>query len=661
MVAAAASTAPNLKAPPQSRPHPNPIRPPLLPSGGDDNVATTAPHRRPKSREVTSRYLLSTSSSSSTSTSSYSSSSNSSHLSSRRFASPINSRAARPGTPLPDPSVIRRSQSVERRRPGTPRPNGAVNGGEIPEAVKMLVSSRRSLSVSFQGESFSMPINKVKQPASPNVRKGTPEGRRASAATVTTPRKEGDQGENARLAEKQRWPARSRQLDSVTSVCKSVDLGNDRKKLTDGSGHVVRALHQSLTSETLADDKLRRDLTSAVSVKGACVNVADSNLGSMSALAVERTVSDVESVSSEGNCGVQENGSVVQGRGGTRTIVVPARFLQETNSRLRRAPDMGSSISSSNVTKATVMPKPNVPKKSEVDSRASSPRGSVSRGLSPLRGALRTASPSKLGSSLILEKSSPSRGLASPTRVRNAITGVLSYNMNSTPSVLSFGADVRRGKVGENRIDDAHFLRLLYNRQLQWRFVNARSEAVLSIQKLEAERSLYNAWKTTSDLRGAVSAKRKELQWMRQKLKLTSILKGQILYLEEWAIIEMDLSSSLSGAIESLKASIVQLPLLCGAKADIKSVKDAICSSLDVIQAMPSSICSMLSKVEEMNMLVGGVAGLSSKGRVLLDECKDILSTLAAMQVKDCSLRTHMLQIKRPPSSLTVEVLKGIS
>lgn len=55
------------------------------------------------------------------------------------------------------------------------------------------------------------------------------------------------------------------------------------------------------------------------------------------------------------------------------------------------------------------------------------------------------------------------------------------------PSCLSFTADVRRGKVGENRIIDAHELRLLNNRQIQWRFANARAEAALTSQTETSE------------------------------------------------------------------------------------------------------------------------------------------------------------------------------
>ena len=113
---AAVSTTPNPKTSSREGSHQNRTRPPLIPSEVDNGVAL----RRHKGREVTSRYL---SSSSSTSTSSSSSSSSSS----RRCASPLVFRTAHSTavmTPMPAPSsLVKRSHSVERRRPVTPRSN----------------------------------------------------------------------------------------------------------------------------------------------------------------------------------------------------------------------------------------------------------------------------------------------------------------------------------------------------------------------------------------------------------------------------------------------------------------------------------------------------------------------------------------------------------
>ncbi|GMP45480.1 hypothetical protein CsSME_00013992 [Camellia sinensis var. sinensis] len=618
---AAVSAMPIYKVSSQGGALQSPKRTPLLPSESDNGVVGT---RRPKSREVISRYFSSTSSTSTTTTSN-STSSSSNSCSSRRSPSPLVSRTV-PMTPMPASSAaIKRSQSVERRRPATPRPNTPGNAGEMSAAAKLLVNSSRSLSVSFQGQSFSLPISKTKPaPATSSSRKATPERRKATPVR--------NQTENSKPNDQHRWPGRSREVSFLT---RSLDCAVEKKKLG-GSGSVVRALQQSMiieSTKTSFNGRLKVQPTNTELDK--------------SPEASDLVALDTESVSSGSTGGVQECGNVSQVREGTRGIIVPARFWQETTNRLRRLPGPGSPVSKNNGLKTIAQSKLSAMKKSFIDSPISS----------PLRGAVRPASPSKVVTS---SASSPSRGMQSPSRVRNGVGSMLNNNnLSNTPSILSFAADVRRGKVGENRILDAHLLRLLYNRHLQWRFMNARADAAMLVQKVTAEKSLYNAWVTTSKLRHSVKSKRVELQLLRKNLKLYSILKGQMLHLDDWDLIDRDHSISLSGAIEALESSTLRLPVVGGARADIQSVKDAISSAVDVMQVMASSICALLTKVDQVNSLASQLANITAKERGLLDQCKDLLSTLTALQAKDCSLRTHILQQRHTPMSLTTESIKS--
>ncbi|GFP88626.1 QWRF motif-containing protein 2 [Phtheirospermum japonicum] len=339
------------------------------------------------------------------------------------------------------------------------------------------------------------------------------------------------------------------------------------------------------------------------------------------------TTSDSDSVSSGSTSGAHVR------NGPSRGIAVSARFWQETNSRLRRLQDPGSPLSTSPGSKLIVPPK-----LKRYASNGSSLLLSPRTISSPVRGGMRPASPSKpIGSS-------PSRG-QSPSRVRNAVS-TISSNFSETPSVLSFAVDVRRGKVGENRIVDAHLLRLLYNRHLQWRFVNARTEAVLLVQQRSVKKHLWNAWITISDLRDTVTKKRHRLQLLRQKLKLATILKGQMSFLEVWASLEKEHSISLLGAIEALTASTLRLPIV-GAIGDVQSLQDAIGSAFDIMQTMASSLYLLLPLVEKVNSLVSELAKVTAKEEALIEQCTHIISSLAAMQVKDSSLRTHIIQHTR--------------
>ncbi|CAI9781843.1 unnamed protein product [Fraxinus pennsylvanica] len=611
-------------------------RPPLLSSEKEDKNGVSNNTKRPKSRIVSSRYMSpSTSTSTSTSTSN-SSSVSSSSSSSGRYPSPLVSRNSTPVSKAPS-LCPKRSVSADRRRPVAARQlapdldSKHESLTEVSAAAKLLVTSTRSLSVSFQGEAFSLPVSKTKAaPSSPNlssVRKGTPERRRSGTPLRGKGDRGGDQVDNSKNVDQHMWPAKNR---SVNPLLRSVDCSGssvERSKLI-GSGNVVRASQHTLIDERRAslDGRLSLDFGYSDLLKTAQLVMERNLVNNESSVPSDLIASDSDSVSSGSTSGVQETGGDFHGRNGPCGIVGSARFWQETHSRLRRLQDPGLPLSTNPSSKLIVPPKL---KKYASDGPLSS----------PIRGGIRPASPSKLMTPV---GSSPSRGI-SPSRVRNAVSTITS-KFNETPSVLSFAVDVRRGKVGETWIADAHLLRLLYNRHLQWRFANARTEVVLLVQRHSAEKNLWNAWITISDLRDTVTKKRHRLQLLKQKLKLASILKGQMTFLEDWGSLDKDQSISLLGAIKALKASTLRLPVVGGATADIQSLKDAIGSAVDVMQAMTSSICSLLPMVEEVNHLTAELAKVTAKERVLLEQCTDLVSMLAAMQVTDSSLRTNILQ-----------------
>lgn len=602
-------------------------RPPLLPSERDNAVSGP---KRPKARQVPSRYMSSSPSTSTSSSSNFSASSSTPTPTPKRCASPLVSRNLTSSVANTPSSGAKRSVSVDRRRSLPSRPiatdleSKLGNAGEVSSARRQLVTSTRSLSVSFQGESFSLPISKTKvTPASPNlnsVRKCTPERRRS-----TTPLKgkvDGtvDQVDNSKPIDQHRWPARTK----PNFLGMSLDCTDDRKKLF-GPVNLMSTLQQSMIDETRRtsfDGRLNHDYiqrTRNQALEGNSINELT--------MTSDFTASDSDSVSSGSNSGQQDYVGTARLHNGPTGIAVSARFWQEANSRIRRLQDPGSPLLASPVSKTTATSKFGL---------VSSQR-TIS---SPLRGGVRPASPSRTVSS------SPSRRIASPSRLRNSDSEIISSNLNEAPSVLSFAVDVRRGKVGENRIFDAHLLRLLYNRDMQWRFINARTEAALLVQKRSVEKNLWNAWITISDLRDSVTKKRHRLKLLRQKLKLASILKGQMKNLEEWASLDKHHSVSLFGAIEALEASTLRLPVV-GALADVQSIKDAINSAGDVMQAMSTSVYSLLSEVEEMNSLVGELTSVISKGQAQLERCKDFLSALSALQGRDCSMKTHLLQLNR--------------
>jgi hypothetical protein len=104
---------------------------------------------------------------------------------------------------------------------------------------------------------------------------------------------------------------------------------------------------------------------------------------------------------------------------------------------------------------------------------------------SPSRGLLRPSSPTKSSST----SSFASRRLPSPLRIRPStpVSPCSSGRSDSPSSILSYIGDATRGKKSPSHMEDTHQLRLLYNRNLQWRFTNAYVDEMLSIQKMGAE------------------------------------------------------------------------------------------------------------------------------------------------------------------------------
>ncbi|XP_073004785.1 QWRF motif-containing protein 2-like [Typha latifolia] len=571
-------------------------RPGFTPSEKDRNATLV---RRPKSKEISSRYLTTSSSSSksnlssvtSTSTTTTTTTSSSSSASSRRFASPLANHRPTTPSPLPQP---KRSQSVDRTRPiATPRVTN--NAAELSSAAKSLCKTTRSLSVSFQGESFFYQTNKAKPTSPSSTRKSTPERRKSNASA-----------ENARpLEHRHCWPsAKNRELNPLT---KSLDCSLEKKEPIMAA---VRLLRKSM----MDDEGARR-----ASFDGA-----------------DFLVSDTDSASSGSNSGSLEPGIPPRVRATTKGIGVPMRFFQETTSRLRRFPEPGTPLSSLG-SRAVASPKTVPAKKSLLNGMLSSSFTASS----PLHGPIRSSSPSR-------PVPTPSaRRMASPSRSRNGMV-VNSFSGEQQfkgSSVLSSIVDTRRKKNGDNRIEEAHQLRLLHNRQLQWCCVNARSNAAFLAQSLDAEKYLYNAWLTNSEMRDSVMYKRLELQFLLQNTKLMSILKGQMAYLEEWAVVDREHLSSLAGTIEALKASTLRLPVTDGAKVDIQEAKNAVGSAVDVMQTIGSSIYSLLPKVGETSLLVSELAKVAELERSLMEQSRELLSTFAAMHVKHCSLQGQIVQL----------------
>jgi hypothetical protein len=97
----------------------------------------------------------------------------------------------------------------------------------------------------------------------------------------------------------------------------------------------------------------------------------------------------------------------------------------------------------------------------------------------------RPSSPSKTAASLT------SRPFQSPSRTRPSTPcrsqSARIIQSGVTSSIINYMVDAKKGKKNASQIENIHQLRLLHNRYLQWLFINARAEDILSYQTTVVE------------------------------------------------------------------------------------------------------------------------------------------------------------------------------
>ncbi|KAJ1701627.1 hypothetical protein LUZ63_001406 [Rhynchospora breviuscula] len=425
-------------------------------------------------------------------------------------------------------------------------------------------TTTRSLSVSFQGQSFVYQATKCKDSTPPLARKPSPKRHQSIQTPNVAP-----YSAPPRPATHLPWPSAKTHLSNPIPLTKSLDCS-----LTKRGPALASAIKSLRRSMMFSDEVVRRN----------SFDLSDFFLSS-----------DTDSTSS----------------GSLEASIAP---------RMHVPPPRGGSIPEIGNTRVKRIVEPSNPVRKP------------------------TLTGSSLNGSSRLTCSSPVRRVASPSRVRNGL---------SNAKVVSTSGEGRRRKKTESRMEEEHLLRVLYSRHLQWSCLNGQADAIHAVQKTTAERCLYDAWIAISEKLDSVMLKRLKVHLLKYNLKLMTIFKGQMKYLEELSVVDIDYFSSLSGLIDALKATTLCLPVTGGAKADTLKVKNAMGGAIDAMQSVSRSTCMLLSKVEEIKFLVSELADVVVQERDLMQQCRELLSLLAALQVKYCSMEGQRLQLTHRRESET--------
>ncbi|KAG9448906.1 hypothetical protein H6P81_008871 [Aristolochia fimbriata] len=240
-----------------------------------------------------------------------------------------------------------------------------------------------------------------------------------------------------------------------------------------------------------------------------------------------------------------------------------------------------------------------------------------------------------------------------PAKTISGTAGLSRPNLGSSiclppphPSQLKLGVDAKKGKPGRNNTEDVHQLKVLSNRYLQWRFANAKAEAVLKNQTAVAEKILHTAVSKISEMRDSVSKKQVELRRLKLMQNLSTILEPQMSYLEEWESLEEDYIGALSGTVKGLQDASIRLPSVGNVKVDLRDLGEALSSAACAMEAICPGVESFQPKADTVCGLVSELAGVVSRERALIEECSHLLSKAHQLQVEESSLRVEVIHLK---------------
>ncbi|KAH6825135.1 hypothetical protein C2S53_008681 [Perilla frutescens var. hirtella] len=245
---------------------------------------------------------------------------------------------------------------------------------------------------------------------------------------------------------------------------------------------------------------------------------------------------------------------------------------------------------------------------------------------------------------------------------KGKLTTMINSKPPSSPSrgkgvgnILSLGIELLKGKkstsssstspLGPGSVENVHQLKLLHNSLTQWRFSNAKAEAVDENIVKQAEVKSIHVWNALIKLQQSVLQKKLQLQKEKLKMKLDYIVHSQIKALEAWGNMERQHSSAVCSTTDYLHSVICRIPLVDGAKVEPQSAS-VVCHASDLATKINMMITSFQPTVEKTVGVVAELAMVVIQEKQLLEECLDLFKYVSALEMEERSLRGSIMQLR---------------
>ncbi|KAK3184227.1 hypothetical protein Dsin_031513 [Dipteronia sinensis] len=219
--------------------------------------------------------------------------------------------------------------------------------------------------------------------------------------------------------------------------------------------------------------------------------------------------------------------------------------------------------------------------------------------------------------------------------------------------LLNLGFDLFKSKktsssspLGPGDAENVHQLRLLHNRFMQWRYANARGDAVNENTTNQVENNLLCAWDSLTKLQHSVIHKKLQLQKKKLEMKLDFILLSQMKLLESWGDMERQHLLAISITKDCLHSVVCKVPLIEGAKVNQQAASVAIRHASDLSASIKSMLASFSPSADNTASLVSELAEVVAQEKLLIDECLELSKTIAMLEIQERSLKCYIIQFE---------------
>ncbi|XP_059451223.1 QWRF motif-containing protein 7-like [Corylus avellana] len=216
-------------------------------------------------------------------------------------------------------------------------------------------------------------------------------------------------------------------------------------------------------------------------------------------------------------------------------------------------------------------------------------------------------------------------------RVKGGVSGVLKY--------------FKQKKVSRVQEEEFHRFRVLQNRLLQWRFVNAKAEAPMAAVKGVAKAKIFCVWIRIFKMRKSIVEMQIQMERVKLEIKVYQIINPQIFLLNEWAKLERRNQESVCRMTRKLSSLSIRLPLVQDAKADVVSIYQALSTAMEVMDSIVAMITKFFSKqIETIFYLLTELTCTLEQDEEHLEEIEMAITLVSTLLAKEKSLQVHLIQ-----------------